>query len=191
MKAALAAVLLAFGGCRPAPTTADAAPIGDFAMTAVEPTRTREFRRADLMGRVWVADVIYTRCSGPCPAMTGRMRQLAGELPEAVGLLSVSADPATDTPDRMREYASRHRMEAPRWVFLRGDVAATYQFAFAGLKLPISTRPEESEQARVMHSTRFVLIDKTGTVRGQYDGLSDVAMSALAREARRLSKEGA
>src|ERR1700746_3076871 len=31
---------------------------------------------ADLNGHPWVADIIFTRCPGPCPRMTRQMREL-------------------------------------------------------------------------------------------------------------------
>jgi cytochrome oxidase Cu insertion factor (SCO1/SenC/PrrC family) len=50
----------------------------------------------------------------------------------------------------------------------------------------MSSDPKSAPGARVQHSTRFVLVDKNGAIRGFYDGLGDLDNNALARDARRL-----
>ena len=41
----------------------------------------RAFSSADLRGRVWVADVIFTRCPGLCATLTRHMGMLQSALP--------------------------------------------------------------------------------------------------------------
>ena len=62
---------------------------------------------ADLRGQVWVADFIFTRCAGPCPLITGRMKQIQAQVSSAddVTLVSFSVDPEHDTPQVLSEYA--------------------------------------------------------------------------------------
>ena len=55
---------------------------------------------SELTGHVWVADVIFTRCPGPCVGMTRKMKAIQERLSpkSAVKLVSLTADPAFDTP---------------------------------------------------------------------------------------------
>ncbi len=187
MRAILVGLSLAFAcACarRSAPPVLAVLP--DFAMTAVGPAAEVPFGRKDMLGKVWVADFVYTRCSGPCPLLTERLGKLGALLPAEVGLLTVTVDPEADTPSRLRAYAEGYGCDPRRWVFLRGTVAQTYELLYSGFRLPMSIDPKAAAQTRVMHSTRFVLVDKNGAIRGFYDGLGDLDNDVLARDARRL-----
>lgn len=183
---ALAAAALCACGRRGLPTVAV---LPDFAMTAVGPTKDAPFTRRDLSGRVWIADFIYTSCAGPCPLLSQRMAKLAKILPPSVGLLSVTVDPAGDTPDRLRAYAKAYGADA-RWVFLRGSMKQTYELMYAGFRLPISVDPRAPGGTRAIHSARLVLIGPDAAIRGYYDGVSDSDADALARDARKLLEVG-
>ncbi len=162
----------------------------EFSMTAVGPLGVTPFGRGDMLGKVWVADFIFTRCAGPCPLLSERMSKLAVSLPPPVRLLTVSVDPEGDTPQRLRAYARRYAANPDRWVFIRGGVKDTYRLVYAGFRLPMSTDPGAPPETRVAHSTRFALVDQNGGIRGFYDGLSDLDQAALIRDARRLLEAG-
>jgi protein SCO1 len=142
---------------------------------------------SDLAGKVWVADFIYTTCPGPCPVLTSHL----SELQKAVGgesdvrLVSISTDPDNDTPDALKAYAERFKA-GPKWLFLTGKKDAVYSLASDGFKLPIAAAA--GGQA-IVHSTRLVLVDKVGAVRGFYDGLGDFASEGLVSDIHRLLEE--
>ncbi len=184
-KTAAVAAFAALAACARA-RAPQYAVLPDFALTAVGPERETPFGKADMRGRVWVTDFIFTHCSGPCPLLSKRMADLAGTLPEAVGLLTVTVDPGADTPERLRAYAKAYGASDRRWRFLRGAVKDTYELMYAGFRLPISTDAKAEPGSRVIHSTRLVLVDQAGAIRGYYDGLSDSDADRLARDARRL-----
>lgn len=123
-----------------------------------------------LQGQVWVADIIFTRCPGPCPEMTRRMREIQDNLsPEdPVRLISLTTDPLFDSPDVLKEYANRFGAQPDRWWFLTGPKQQIFQVATNGLKL---TALEKSEADRTslndlfIHSTIFLVVDKLGRVR--------------------------
>ncbi len=73
--------------------------------------------RSSLLGQIWVADFVFTRCAGPCPRMTRRMAQLQQELADLPGvrLVSFSVDPEYDTPRVLREYAQAFGADSDRW----------------------------------------------------------------------------
>jgi cytochrome oxidase Cu insertion factor (SCO1/SenC/PrrC family) len=189
MRLGLLACAALLACARPHPD-APLATLPEFTMTAVGPGGTASFGRKDLLGKVWIADFIFTRCAGPCPLLSTRLSALGRELPESVGLLTVAVDSEGDTPERLRSYARRYEADPRRWVFLRGTPPETYHLLYAGFRLPLSVDPTAPEERRATHSARFVLVDKNGGIRGYYDGLSDVENAALARDARRLLEVG-
>lgn len=163
----------------------------DFTMTAVGPRTETPFSRADMLGSVWVVDFIFTRCGGPCPLLSQRMAELSRKLPPQVRLLTITVDPEGDTPSRLRQYAAAFGARTPRWLFLRGTTTETYRLLFAGFRQHMSVDPQAPPENRVTHSTRFVLVDRKGAIRGFYDGLSALDNAALARDALRLLEAGA
>ena len=138
----------------------------------------RELTGSDLRGRVWVADFIFTRCVGPCPMMTTRMALLQEEIDPEVGLISFTVDPAYDTPEVLSRYADQYGADPIRWSFLTGDEEQIYRLAREGLQLTVE--PEE-ESDQVNHSTRFVLIDREGQIRGYYSGADPSSLEDLER----------
>ena len=69
---------------------------------------------------VWIVDFVYTRCQTVCSALGSVFQQLQAQIVERglqgrIGLLSVSFDPAADTPQALRDYANRMRMDPAVW----------------------------------------------------------------------------
>lgn len=183
-----AALALAASGCARGGTerTEAGSILPEFSMTAVGASSERPFGRKEMLGRPWVVGFIFTRCAGPCPLVSERMRALSRTLPEGVGLMTVTVDPDGDDAPRLRAYARRLGADDRRWVFLRGDLPQTYKLLYEGFRLPLSIDPAAMPEKRATHSTRLVLVGPRGEVRGSYDSLSDLDENALARDARRL-----
>src|SRR5207248_242150 len=77
---------------------------------------------ADLRGHVWVADIIFTQCAGPCPTMTQRMSDLQSALPanDSVKLVTLTTDPEFDRPEVLKRFGHRFHANFDRWSFLTG-----------------------------------------------------------------------
>ena len=139
-------------------------------------------------GKIWIADFIFTRCAGPCPILSSHMQRMQGMLshsPEVV-LVSFSVDPEYDTPEVLAKYASTFGAEKDKWFFLTGDREVIFDIARSSLKLSVKS---ETEIAPIIHSTRFVLIDETGGLRGYYDSNEDGFMNELISDVRILLNE--
>ena len=126
---------------------------------------------ADLRRQVWVADIIFTRCPGPCLKMTRQMRELQAALPPGSGakLVSLTTDPEFDTPAVLKAYAQRFEADPKRWVFLTGTPKQIASLAIDSLKLAaVEKKPEERESPvdLFVHATIFVVIDKHAQLRG-------------------------
>jgi len=127
----------------------------------------------DLKGKVWIADIIFTRCPGPCLRMTTQMKELDAALPAASGvrLVSLTTDPDFDTPEVLTRYAEKFQA-SERWWFLTGARPEIKRLAEEGLKLTAVDKDaasRESPEDLFIHSTIFVLVDKRGRLRGIYE----------------------
>ena len=157
----------------------------DFALTE----RTgRTVKLADFAGKVWVADFFYTTCPGPCPMMSSRLSKVQETLGTEPGLrlVSISIDPEKDTPDVLKLYAEKFQA-TDRWLFLTGPKADIYTLARDGFKLPIAE--PETPGGQIIHSTRLILIDQAGTLRGFYEATTDAGVNDLIRDIRKLLQE--
>jgi cytochrome oxidase Cu insertion factor (SCO1/SenC/PrrC family) len=145
----------------------------------------------DLRGQVWVADFFFTHCASTCPMMSARFESLAQQIdPERVRLVSFSVDPERDTPERLAEYAERFDVAPGRWLFLTGDKPQIRALVRDGFHLGVSEPSPEDLAAgaeAVLHSTRFVLVDPEGRIRGYYDGDDDDAMEQLGHDVAQLA----
>ena len=139
---------------------------------------------ADLKGKVWIADFIFTRCPGPCPRMTSKMASLQRDLQseDSLRLVSTSVDPEFDTPEVLAKYAAQYHAEEGRWFFLTGDKTAIHHLAKSGFLVG-------GVDDVTLHTTRFVLIDREGRVRGYYSSSDENELQKLRNDARALLRE--
>lgn len=145
-------------------------------------TLTNELGRAvtgaDLRGQVWVADIIFTRCAGPCPRMTKKMSELQAAIPPGlpVKLVTLTTDPEFDQPAILKAYGTRFGADFPRWMFLTGTKLEIAKVAADGLKLSAVAKPaaeRTNADDLFIHSTMFVVVDKAGRVRGVYESTGE------------------
>ena len=174
-------VAAALAGCsKPsatAPTANDALslPIAEFALTE---RSGNIVKKADLHGRVWIASFIFTRCSGPCPQVTSTVARLQSELDIAnepgIRLVTFTVDPTRDNPNELKIYADGRQAHPERWLFLTGKEDEIRRLLIESFKIPVS-RNEKSKKPgdEYEHSTRLVIVDKQGNIRGYYQGMAD------------------
>ncbi len=144
--------------------------VSDFTLTNEDGALTT---LADLTNHVWVADIIFTRCAGPCPHMTAQMKSLQDSLPENSGtrLVTLSTDPDYDSPAILKRYGEHFDADFNRWIFLTGTKAQIAGLAANSLKFgstPIAPRDQKSSVDLFIHTTIFVLVDKHARIRGYY-----------------------
>ncbi len=139
---------------------------------------------AALKGKVWVADFIFTNCPGPCPRMSAQMRQVqkafTGE--DGVRFVSITVDPARDTPAALAEYAKHYDAEAGKWFFLTGPQEKLHDLSRRVFMLG-------DVDGNLEHSTRFALVDRTSHIRGYYVSSRTDAIPNLIADAKRLLRE--
>lgn len=107
--------------------------------------------KTDLLGKVWLASLIFTRCVDECPLVSSHMARLqdAFAAERDVRLVSITVDPAYDTPAVLTDYAQRFAAQPERWLFLTGDKAMIYRLVREGFHLGLSD-PREAAQSSVV-----------------------------------------
>jgi protein SCO1/2 len=145
-----------------------------------------------LKGRIWIADFIFTRCTGVCPLLSGRMLALQKALRgrEEVRLVSFSVDPDYDTPEVLASYARDHGADLSRWLFLTGPRAGLHALIGQGFHLAVAQAPEGTAAPGelITHSDRLVLVDRLGRIRGYYHGSEEDTVARLLGDVDLLSK---
>jgi cytochrome oxidase Cu insertion factor (SCO1/SenC/PrrC family) len=140
-----------------------------------------DFDTSSLDGQVWVASFFFSSCSGACVRLNTAVADLNDELAEEpVTFVSISVDPENDTPERLREYASRFKADPDRWKFLTGEAQNIRDIIQGQFQL-------SAEQTT--HSDRLVLINRNQRIVGMYHGTDPVQVMALKRRLHELLKE--
>lgn len=161
--------------------------VPEFALT--EATGTT-LRRADLSGKVWIASFIFTRCGEACPMIMRKETRLQSELPlrDDLRLVSFSVDPDWDTPKVLTDYAHIFGADRGRWLFLTGDKKQVYHLATEGFRLAtVDANP--AKEMPILHSTKLVLVDRHGAIRGYYDSTEEAELHKLIRDVRQVLAE--
>jgi len=145
--------------------------VADFTLTNEDGVATS---LADLTNHVWVADIIFTRCAGPCPRMTGQMRSVQGLLPKdsTAKLVTLTTDPDFDSPAVLKKYGERFDADFSRWTFLTGSKAQIAGLASDSLKLsavPVMPEDRRDDADLFIHTTIFVAVDKHAQLRGVFE----------------------
>ena len=140
--------------------------------------------RDDMEGKVWVADFIFTTCTMACPIMTGNMNIIHKSFKDNnnVRIVSISVYPEYDTPDILKDYASRYNANTDRWHFLTGPEESVKKIIKTGFKIG-------DYEDIIFHSEKFALVDISGNIRGYYSGMKTDDISQLKKDINKLLRE--
>lgn len=158
--------------------------LGDIPQFQLVAQTGKPFNSQVLAGKIWVADFIYTTCPGPCPRMTSQMHDVqnaVADLPD-VRLVSFTIDPAEDTPPVLTTYAKQHGASPAVWYFLTGPVPTLQMLDRDAFKLG-------NIDGTLQHSTRFVLVDGQGQIRGYYDTSDPASIPKIISDVRALARQ--
>jgi protein SCO1/2 len=142
----------------------------------------------NLKGKIWAANFIFTRCKGPCPITVLRMQELNTKLKKARGdveLVTFTVDPEYDTPEVLKTFGEQLGADPAAWKFLTGTPDAIKNIVVTGLLQPIAKEPDGTPA----HSSRIVLVDAQGWLRGYRDGLDPEAVQKLMVDIGELLRE--
>ena len=124
----------------------------------------------ELRGKVLVMVMVYTSCKAACPRLVADMRNIEKQVPaedlDKLKFIMVSIDPATDTPERLKEFSKENMMEEDHWMFLRGTEAATREFATV-----LAVSYKKISPIDFSHSNIISVFDENGVLVHQREGL--------------------
>lgn len=161
------------------------AKVPDFTFTS---QTGEKISRKDLIGKVWVADFIFTRCPNPCPIMTDRMMELQKAIERKGGdvkLVTVSVDPEFDTPEVLAAYAAKYNANPDIWKFLTGEPDKIHEFVTKGMLQPLAKDPDGVPS----HTQRFLVVDANGELRSYHDLNDPELMPKLLMDIGKLLRE--
>ncbi|MFD0863621.1 SCO family protein [Sungkyunkwania multivorans] len=123
----------------------------------------------DYLGKVYVLEFFFTKCPTICPIMNQKMKELDDLFGDKAdfGIVSITIDPANDTPLKLKEHAELYDPQSKNWNFLTGKKETIYDLANNGFKMYAGQGSEEA--GGFEHSGLFALIDKEGYIRSRKD----------------------
>jgi protein SCO1/2 len=171
--------------------------LGDLPAFKLTAEDGKPFGKQDLLGRVWIADFVFTSCADACPRLQGKMKKLQDRLVPMeqggnIGLLSISVDPERDTPEKLRQYGEIFGARKGLWRSLTGDQQEVERTVVSGFhtamaKVPPAGTDPHLAAFEILHGERLVLVDRMGRIRGYYDADD---RDRILRDARSLTAGG-
>lgn len=139
------------------------------------------FSSSALSGKVWLFNLFFTSCEGPCPLITGNLKEIYSLYKDQPNfkILSLSVDPERDNPQKLTEYAKRFDVNPANWFFVVGPEAQMREVAINSFKLG-------TQDDAKLHSNRVVLVDSEGKIRGTYLGIVPEDIKKLKSDIKRL-----
>ncbi len=179
MRIVLAGWIVAIASCQPqtGPVASVAVPESFGAVPAFSFTERsgKTVTNDDLKGKVWVASFVFTRCTGSCPQVAATMAKLQDDykVKPGVKFVTFTIDPERDKLEDLKTYAQKYGADPERWLFLTGPEAKMHEFATKGFKLLATKRAEPKPGDEFDHSSKIVVVDQGGGIRGYFDGMAD------------------
>jgi len=161
--------------------------VADFSFTNCD---GRTITKADLLGKPWACCFVFTHCVGPCPTVTRQFKLLQDWTKHYdIQLVTLTVDPARDTPEVLLNYAKQTGADLSRWYFLTGNQAEIYGLIEGSFRMPVreQTGPDRREGYEVLHSTNVMLVDAQGVVVGKFNAKDDTEIASLRHQLQDLA----
>lgn len=139
--------------------------------------------------RVIIANFIFTSCPTICPTLTRNMRRLQQAFTKTdtiVRFVTFTVDPVRDTPERLKAFGDRFRIDHDTWWMLTGEKKEIYDIALKEFKANIA---EADVDTAFIHTDKFFLLDKDRVVRGWYNGLDSARLEYIIKDVVLLNME--
>jgi protein SCO1/2 len=148
-----------------------------------------EFSHVNCEDQLRVIDFFFTTCPTICPIMSSQMARLQAGIEDRglagdVRLISHSVDPENDTPSKLKAYGERLGQNPEIWTLLTGNKEDIYDLARNGYFL--TAIESDTAAGGIFHSDIFALVDRSGRIRGYYDGTETEEVDQLLDDIQRL-----
>lgn len=143
-------------------------PITEFTLTE---RSGRSFHSTELDGEVCIASFFFATCPGRCMQQNHKVAQLQREfLDRGIRLVSITVDPANDTPSQLVTYANGFAADPEQWLFLTGEMDSIRRIGKDIFNVPLET---------YTHTEKLFAIDRDGHIRGRYSWQDDESFREL------------
>jgi protein SCO1/2 len=154
---------------------------------------------ATYKGKVYVLEFFFTTCPSICPKMNLSMLEIEKTFfgNPNFGIVSITIDPAHDTPQVLKDHAKLLGVKSSNWNFLTGDRATIMDLSNKGFNLYAGENSKVN--GGFEHSGLFALIDKDGNIRCRkddfgnpilyYDGLDKKGVREIQEDIKILLEE--
>jgi protein SCO1 len=127
----------------------------------------KSVKLSDYKGKVLLVSFVFTTCNGSCPATTHRLAKVRAALDDQrkhnVVFLTITLDPARDTPEALRRYIKLYDLPAD-WMFLTGSPETVAQtIADWGMWV------KPTANGQLDHPSRIFLVDQELRIREVYN----------------------
>lgn len=191
IAAFLATTLAACSGKSQAETTLamELRPIGELAEFSLLDQDGQAFGRDQMLGNLWVVKFFFTRCPSICPLLTTSMKDVAGRWSKEAGVrfLSITVDADFDQVGILKAFAKENHLPENRWRLLSGNPEIIRELCEKSFLLALGGAMKPNGD--ITHSSRFVVVDGKGRVRGFFDGLDKKEVAKLDQALQFLLKE--
>lgn len=135
-----------------------------------------------LENNITIVDFFFTSCPDICPVMSSELSRVQEVFrnKKLVNLLSITVDPAYDSPAILKKYAEEFGADTAQWNFLTGEKETIYSLARCGFLLPVEDGDGSKED--FIHSEKIILVDQQKRIRGYYDGTDREEIDRLITE---------
>ena len=126
----------------------------------------------NVLGRPWLANVIFTRCPTVCPRITQTIAKISPQLPDQLSILSITTDPDFDTASRLNDFMKLHGVKKVNWHFVTGTKKTLMNLMVRDLKMisiPKDAKERDNPRDLFVHSNLLILVDPKGRVRKSFE----------------------
>jgi cytochrome oxidase Cu insertion factor (SCO1/SenC/PrrC family) len=156
----------------------------------------RPFTRRDLEGQVTIVGFMFSHCPLACPGMMVQLgKHYAALKDQNVRFLTISLDPARDTPARLKEWGTEYRADGQRWRLLTGEEGLSRKILRQNLKMLAEEDeklkiglPDGSTMNNIIHPPHLFLIGPEGQVLGFFNYQQPEEMAELQSRARKAAR---
>lgn len=150
-----------------------------------------------LKGRISIVNFIFTSCPEVCPLLTRQMAKIQEKTKaydSRVQLISISVDPNTDTPEKLKKYGTKFGADFRRWTFLTGPIESIRKVVVKGFMNAMGEKTGESQSEpdlfEITHGENFVILDSRGEIRAFRQAKSDRDINGIIKIVHQLDGEG-
>jgi len=143
-----------------------------------------------LRGKIWVADVFFTTCTGICPKLSQGFQTIQTAFADdpMVKLVSFSVDPEYDSLPILQDYAAAYGAKPHQWYLLTGNKTDLYRVEHEDFFF--SATEDEDKTIKFVHDNTLRLVDPEGRFRGGfYDGTNAADVDSVIADIKRLKNE--